>query len=116
MSLDHVKYLCMKKYELVVLFPTSVNDVVAEKKISDLCEKHKVSILGLSKWGVKAMAYPIERQEKAYYLQYDLESENGEAVVLFEKDLRMDESIMRYLLVSVGDKIKKDIKKGKEKK
>lgn len=107
----------MKKYELVVLFPTSVNDVVAEKNISDKCEKHKVTIVGLAKWGVKVLAYPIKKQEKAYYLKYDLEVEDGGRIVELDKDLRMDEAILRYLLVVVLNvKIKKDIKKGKESK
>jgi small subunit ribosomal protein S6 len=105
----------MKKYELVVLFPTSVNDVVAEKRISDFCEKRKVMISSLNKWGVKPLAYSIKKQEKAYYLFYELEAE-GEGIAEFDKDLRMEESILRYLLVVVDDKIKKEIKKGKEKK
>jgi ribosomal protein S6 len=44
-----------------------------------------------------------------------LEAE-GEGIAEFDKDLRMEESILRYLLVVVDDKIKKEIKKGKEKK
>jgi small subunit ribosomal protein S6 len=106
----------MRKYELVVLFPTSVNDVVAEKNISDKCEKRKVEIGGLVKWGVKVLAYPIKKLEKAYYLKYDLEVEDSTKIVELDKDLRMDESILRYLLVLAANVKIKKVKKGKESK
>jgi len=106
----------MKKYELVVMFSTSVNDVVAEKSITDKCEKLKIDIVGLDKWGVKTLAYPIKKQEKAYYLKYDLEVTEGKKVVEFEKLLKMDESLLRYLLVSAGKFAKMEKKAVKSKK
>jgi small subunit ribosomal protein S6 len=114
----------VKKYELVVMFPTSVNDVVAEKNIADKCDKAGIDIVGLDKWGVKVLAYPINKQEKAYYLKYDLETESSEKINELEKALKMDESLLRHLLVGAGKfaKIKKKAvkskktKKGKEKK
>ena len=107
----------MNQYELVVMFPTSVNDVAAEKKVADKCEKFKITIVGLEKWGVKPLAYPIKKQEKAYYLKYNLEAE-GERLIGMEKALKIDESVMRYLLIRVEDNAKinnKVIKKGNRK-
>ena|SRR3990167_3577805 len=97
----------MKKYELVVMFPTDRNDVSAEKDIGDRCKKHEVKIVTLDKWGVKTMAYPIKKQTKAYYLKYDLESGPVEIKKL-ENDLKLDESILRYLLVINRGRTSKD--------
>ena len=98
------------------MFPTNVNDVVAEKNIADKCEKLGIDIVGLDKWGVKVLAYPIKKQEKAYYLKYDLEVDDTKKVVEFEKSLKMDESLLRHLLVSAGKfvKIEKKVVKSKK--
>lgn len=92
----------MNRYELVVMFPVDVNDVSAEKGIADKCKKSGVKIVGLDKWGVKTLTYSINKQTKAYYLRYDIEAK-GEQVKTLEGDLKMDESLLRYLLVKVKE-------------
>lgn len=88
----------MNKYELTVIFATSENEVSSEKRVTDLIKKIGLKVVGLDKWGVKSMSYPMSGQTKGYYLFYNLEGA-GEKANALEKDLSMDEKIMRFLLV-----------------
>jgi small subunit ribosomal protein S6 len=88
----------MKKYELTVMFATSENEVESEKRTSDLIKKMGLKILKLDKWGVKSLAYPIDKQTKAHYLFYILEGE-GEGIGKLDKELALDEKMLRYLIV-----------------
>jgi ribosomal protein S6 len=88
----------MNKYELTVIFATSENEVSSEKRITDLIKKLGLKVSGLDKWGVKTMSYPMKGEIKGYYLFYTLEGE-GEKAVSLEKDLSMDENVLRFLLI-----------------
>ena len=90
----------MSKYELTVLFATSENEVSSEKRITDLIKKAGLKVVKLDKWGTKPLAYPMNKQTKAYYLFYNLEGA-GEKVSKLEREFRMDEKLLRFLLIKV---------------
>lgn len=88
----------MNKYQLTVIFATSENEVSSEKRVTDLIKKTGLKVAGLDKWGVKTMSYPMKGETKGYYLHYSLEGEGNKTTSL-EKDLSMDENILRFLIV-----------------
>lgn len=95
-----------KKYELIGLFATKVNDIVAEKTLADQARKTGFKVLAVDKWGMKPLAYPIKKEVKAYFLR--LEIEGGEAGAL-RQALKVEETVLRYLLVkTLGGKGGKD--------
>jgi len=104
-----------KQYELVGLFPTKMNDILAEKTLVDLCKANGFSVAAVDKWGIKPLAYPIKKEEKAYYLRLVIEGGDAKALLAAVK---LDETMLRYLLVRLPDNQveKKEVKKGKEKK
>ncbi len=85
-------------YELVVMFAAEKNDVMAEKSVADKCKKNDLKVLSVDKWGVKTLAYPINKQNKALYLFYKLEGMGSGAKAL-AAELKSDEDIIRYLLI-----------------
>lgn len=95
-----------RKYELVGVYPTKVNEIVAEKSLAELCKTNGFKIAKVDKWGVRNLAYPIKKETKGYYLR--LEIEGGDAKAL-ASSLKIDETMLRYLLIRV-------VVKGKEKK
>lgn len=87
------------KHELVVIYPTSENEISVEKSIVEKCKKYGFEVVEVDKWGVKTLAYEIKKEQKGYYLR--LVIAGGNAAEL-DKALSMDDKIMRYLLIKVN--------------
>lgn len=51
-------------------------------------------------WGNKDLAYPIKKQTKGFYAHFEIEAEPKGAKGL-DKTLKLEEDILRYLLVRV---------------
>lgn len=88
------------KYELVVIYPTSENEIGAERLITDKCKKRGLKVTEVDKWGTKTMAYEIRKQNRGYYLRLVLEGQSSDAKLL-EKDLQMDDKMLRFLLIRI---------------
>ena len=88
------------QYELVVVYPSSENELGAEKLISEKCKKRSLKVVSVDKWGTKTMAYEIKKQSRGYYLKLVIEGA-AEAVQLLEKDLQMDDTMLRFLLIRI---------------
>lgn len=88
------------KYELVVIYPTTENEIGVEKLITERCKKRNLTIVEVDKWGTKTMAYEIKKQSRGYYLRLVLEGQSSDAVAL-EKDLQMDDKMLRFLLIRI---------------
>lgn len=88
-----------KNYELTIL----TDEIAPQEVIDGLTEKVKGygKIKGFEDDGVKRLAYPIRNHEKARYLFYTLELENGVPAEL-SSNLNIDDNIVRYLLVRVS--------------
>ncbi len=104
-----------KQYELIALFPTKVNDILAEKTLVDIVKAAKFKVVEVDKWGIKPLAYPIKKENKAYYLR--LVIAGGEAKGLANA-LKIEELLLRHLLIALPGQgeTKMAIKPGKEKK
>ena len=90
----------MSQYELVVIYPTSENEIGAERLITEKCKKRGLKVVEVDKWGTKTMAYEIKKQSRGYYLRLVLEGKSSDAVLL-EKDLQMDDKMLRFLLIRI---------------
>ena len=88
-----------KNYELTIL----VDEIAPQEVIDGLTEKVKGygKIKSFEDDGLKRLAYPIRNHEKARYLFYTLELEDGVQPEL-SSNLNIDDNIMRYLLVRVS--------------
>lgn len=90
----------VNKYELVVIYPSSENELGAEKQIAEKCKKRALKVVEVDKWGTKTMAYEIKKQSRGYYLKLTLEGAATD-VNLLEKDLQMDDKMLRFLLIRI---------------
>lgn len=91
----------MRNYEsLYIVHPEVVGDELTavvdkfEKILTDL----QVEILKVDNWGVKKLAYPIKKVARGNYVQV-LFSAGPEVVAEYERRLRLDEQILRFLTV-----------------
>lgn len=51
-------------------------------------------------WGVRDLAYPIKRQTKGYFANFEIET-SPKNVKGIDKTLKLEEDILRYLVVRV---------------
>lgn len=100
-----------KQYELIALFPTKINDILAEKTVVDMVKAAKFKVNEVDKWGIKPLAYPIKKENKAYYLR--LVIVGGDAKTLMAA-LKIEESLLRHLLIALPEAAAKPVVKAKK--
>lgn len=94
-------------YELTYLLPSGLTETelsTAKTSIEKLIAKHKGKIVRTEDWGKLELAYKIrhagKRQTEAVYTHYVLEF-LPENAFKFEKELYLQDVVMRHLLVKI---------------
>jgi small subunit ribosomal protein S6 len=104
----------MNTYQLTML----INPDLEEKKRGDLLAsvtKNFGKTLKEDLWGNKSLAYDINHQNKAFFAYYEFELEPVKISSL-DKMVKLNEDIMRYLLLKVDPKkIKREAKAASKK-
>ena len=91
----------IRDYELTLILDPKLKDKDfkgLEEKIEKLLKDAKVKIEKKDDWGTKDLAYPISKSNQGRYLFFVLKADPSSFVEL-EKKLRLEEKIIRYLLV-----------------
>ena len=89
-------------YEAVYIFNTSV----PEDQINEKLERYNALLTGANggeitatdHWGRRQLAYPIRKQSAGYYVVSQFTAP-GTALPEFERLLKLDEDLLRYLIV-----------------
>ena len=91
----------MRLYEIVYIFDATLDEDGINKKL----EKFHPLVLGTSgevvavdHWGIRQMAYPVKKQSSGYYVVAQVRAES-EGLPEFERVLRLDTELLRYLIV-----------------
>jgi small subunit ribosomal protein S6 len=91
----------MRLYEIVYIFDPALD----EDGVNARLEKHHGTITGaggeivmVDHWGARQLAYPVAKQRMGYYVVAHLNA-GADALPEFERQLKLDESVLRYLLV-----------------
>ncbi len=96
----------MRKYELTIVLPGSVTPVkkkAAKEKIEKLIKVLKGVVVKFDDWGEKQLAYEIKKNTSGTFLHFQIELDGNFAKEI-DKKLRLDEEVIRYLLVKVNSK------------
>ena len=116
----------LKNYETVFI----LTPVLSEAQMKDTVEKFKnvlvqggAEIVNEENWGLKKLAYPIGHKTTGFYNLFEFQAA-PELIATLETEFRRDETVMRFLTVSLdkhaieynkkrkrGDFNKKDSKK-----
>ncbi|MFO7577275.1 MAG: 30S ribosomal protein S6 [Pelovirga sp.] len=93
----------MRNYEsLYIVHPDIVGDelnTLVSKFEKILCDQ-QAEIFKLDNWGTRKLAYPIKKVGRGTYVQV-LFTAGPEVVAEYERRLRIDEQILRFLTVRV---------------
>ncbi len=89
----------MNKYALTVILKIDLEEKARKELLESVVKKfgklEKEEI-----WGAKDLAYPIQHQKKGFYVHYFFDAEPS-SILAIDKDLKLNENIIRYLLVRV---------------
>ncbi|CAN5756572.1 hypothetical protein BH23GEM8_BH23GEM8_20820 [soil metagenome] len=92
----------VRDYEAVYIFDSAVE----EEKINEKLERYSALVSGESvgevtavdHWGRRQLAYPIQDRDNGYYVVTHF-STTAEKLPEYERILRLDEELLRYLIV-----------------
>ena len=95
----------MNNYELMVIFTPVLSEEdfkAAQKKYTDYITEHGGTIMHSNPWGLKSLAYPVEKKTTGIYwvLEYSAPSSFNEK---FKVQMLRDEQVMRHM-ITVLDK------------
>ena len=114
----------MKNYETVFI----LNPVLSEDQAKDTVEKFvkvltkaKADVINVEKWGLKKMAYPIQKKSTGFYYLVEFRG-TGDLIEKLEIQYRRDERIIRFLTfrmekfaIEYAEKKRKQKESGKSK-
>ena len=95
----------MSHYESVFI----LNPALSEDQVNDAIKKYErflkdngCKIVDVENWGLKKLAYSIQKKLSGFYALIDFEYDSDLNVIdLYETELKRDERIMRYLNVTL---------------
>jgi small subunit ribosomal protein S6 len=93
----------MNHYETVFIMTPVLSDEQmkeAVKKYQDLLKSQGAEIIHEENWGLKKLAYPIQKKASGFYYLMEFKAE-GNVVDALETAYRRDERMLRFLTVKL---------------
>jgi small subunit ribosomal protein S6 len=89
-----------RQYEAVYIFDSALDEAAITQRLD---QYHTLLALteppGLDHWGKRTLAYPVRKHEMGYYVIARFET-NPEALPEYERAVKLDESVLRFLVVA----------------
>ena len=101
----------MRKYETIYILQPDLSEddikVVADK-VQDVIASYKGDFQRLEDWGIRKLAYPINKcaRGRYLYLRYD---GGRELIAELERRLRLDEMVLRFQSVNITNQPEKPV-------
>ena len=93
----------MQQYEtLIVLTPLLSEEATKEAiaKFRGILTDNGAEIINEDNWGLKKLAYPIQKKSTGFYFLVEFEAE-GSVVAEYELQMKRDERVIRFLTVKM---------------
>jgi small subunit ribosomal protein S6 len=99
---DQREVFMMRRYETVYIFDSSLEEPAITEKLERfnqlLTKSGKGSVASTNHWGKRSLAFPIKKKETGYYVVVQFEAA-GELLPEYERAVKLDDSVLRYLVV-----------------
>lgn len=106
----------MTEYETTMVVRPDISGDVIEAtldRVRDAVKKSGGKLVALNHWGKKKLAYPIAKHTRGIYVQAHYLGQGG-LVAEVERNLRISDSILRFLTVKIGTDVTADERQEKE--
>ena len=93
----------MRSYELIFIVHPELDEddlTAVLERVTGLIERNSGKVSRVEPWGLRRLAYPIEKQWEGQYVLMELELE-PQGMAGLERDLGLVEPVMRHLIVRV---------------
>ena len=96
----------MRKYEIMFIIKPDLEEKAVKdtvKRLEKTLTDNKATITLSKELGQKEFAYEIKKMKSGYYYLYNIETNSIEATKEFDRVARIDENIVRHLILKIGD-------------
>ena len=93
----------MRSYELVFIVNPELDEddlTAVRERVEGLIERSSGKVTKVEPWGLRRLAYPVQKQGEGQYVLMQLDIE-AQGVADLERDLGLVEPILRHLIVRV---------------
>jgi small subunit ribosomal protein S6 len=97
----------VRRYETIFITHPDLPEEDLQKltqRTTDVIQQQRGELLQVQQWGKKKLAYKIHNQWRGQYTLVDYAA-LSQAVRELERILRLDENVLKFLTVKVGDRI-----------
>lgn len=92
-------------YETTLIFRPDMNDEGRKnfvEKLKSIITKHGGEVHSSEDWGKRRLAYNIKKESRGYYVYLQYTGDN-KAVHELERNMRLNEHVLRFLSVKLAD-------------
>ncbi|MFO8088168.1 MAG: 30S ribosomal protein S6 [Bacteroidales bacterium] len=107
------------RYETVFI----MTPVLSDEQMKEAVQKHKndlekagVKIIHEENWGLRKLAYPIQKKSTGFYYLIEFEPKNSQVIKDMELAFKRDERIIRFLTIRMDKHAVKFNERKREKK
>lgn len=95
----------MPRYETVYIFDSALDEPAINEKLTRfhalLTKDGKGTVSNVSHWGKRTMTVKIKKKDTGYYVVAQFEAA-GPLLPEYERAVKLDESVLRYLVVQAA--------------
>jgi len=92
-----------KNYETVFILTPVLSDIQMKDtvdKFVNLLKEEGADVINVEHWGLKKMAYPIQKKSTGFYVMIEFNAEPS-LIQKFELEIRRDEKVLRFLTTAL---------------
>jgi small subunit ribosomal protein S6 len=97
----------MREYEALIIAKADLPEAELNKMVTrweNIIANKGGQIVRKDVWGVRRLAYPINRHSRGYYFVYDVAT-LSENITELDRILKLDENILRTMIIKLADTV-----------
>ena len=90
-----------RQYEVVYIFDSALEEAAINERLARfhaLIQQPGIEPPQVNHWGKRTLAYPVKKHETGYYVVSKFDA-NATALPEFERAIKLDEGVLRFLVV-----------------
>ena len=91
----------MRKYEIMYVLRADLSEEARQEAVAyyaDVLTRNGATIVKADEWGIRELAYEIDKQKRGYYVVLEVEAGN-EAISEFNRLARINENTLRFIAI-----------------
>lgn len=97
----------MRKFETLLLLSPELGSDSREELVTTLSgviERVEGKVLEVDHWGMRDLAYPVQKQMRGYYVRFEYACP-GAGVAELERIIRITDGIYKFVTVKLADEL-----------